>query len=162
MSNTDPTQNCGWTQVLVKGKQFRLLILAILFSPFGLLAPKTYKIIWLSTESVHDEGYLECTWWRLFQKRVVRMHLIWYLRFYLVLFYYLRQRSCYSVIYSQRSCYSVIYSRQRSCYSVIYSQRSCYSVIYSRQRSCYSVIYSRQRSCYSVIYSRQRSCYSVI
>jgi hypothetical protein len=40
----------------VKGEQFRLLILAILFSPFGLLAPKTYKIIWLSTESVPDEG----------------------------------------------------------------------------------------------------------
>ena len=34
---------------------------------FGLLAPKTFKIIWFSSFST-----LSVTWWRLFQKRVVR------------------------------------------------------------------------------------------
>jgi hypothetical protein len=36
------------------------MILEILFKPFGLLAPKTFKIIWfsnLSTLSIPDEGY---------------------------------------------------------------------------------------------------------
>ena len=40
-------------------------ILTILFRPFGLLVPKTFKIIWfsnLSTLSVPDEGYSRNGW----------------------------------------------------------------------------------------------------
>ena len=50
---------------------------AILFGPFGLIAPKTLN--WLAIQSF----YFENSWWRLFQKRVARTQL--YIYFFIIM-----------------------------------------------------------------------------